>query len=148
VFIDEVIVTTFDMASRDANRDLAASRWRDATNGKVVHSIAEHVVTALNDETAGVLRAALKRAQGAPAGLGPILSYRSVVTALALDLLTDRLPREPGQKNAIRIAMQVLHATVTDSVIHDRGPLQPGTRTMIDELGSLVARHLKLTVVR
>jgi AcrR family transcriptional regulator len=144
VFIDEVIVTTFDMASRDANRDLAASRWRDATNDKVVHAIAEHVVTALNDEAAGVMRAALKRAQGAPAALGAILSYRSVVTNLAVDLLTDRLPRERGQKKTIRIAMQVLHATVTDSVIHDRGPLQPGTRTMIDELGYLVARHLEL----
>jgi hypothetical protein len=148
VFIDEVIVTTFDMASRDANRDLAASRWRDATNGKVVHVIAEHVVTALNDEAAGVLRAALKRGQGAAAALGPVLSYRSVVTGLALTLLSDRLPRESGPKNAIRIAMQVLHATVTDSVIHDRGPLRAGTRVMIDELSYLVARYLKLTVTR
>jgi AcrR family transcriptional regulator len=127
VLVDEVIITTFGITSESASLDLAPRRWRDATSGKIVRAIVEHVVTRMNDETAGVTRAALKRAQEAAAALQPILSYRSVVTDLAVELLAHRVPREKQRKNVVRVAVQVLHATVMDSLIHDRGPLHVGS---------------------
>jgi AcrR family transcriptional regulator len=146
IFLDQVIVDTFDVASEAAKTDLAPERWRNAASGRVVRAITEHVVKTMNDETAGVMRAALKRAQAVPAALDPILSYRSVTTDLAVALLAQRVPPELRRKNAVRIALQILHATVMDSLLQDQGPLHGGTRIMVDELSGIVAQHLKLPV--
>jgi len=144
IFLDQVIVDTFDVASEAARTDLSPERWRNAASGRVVRAITEHVVKTMNDEAAGVMRAALKRAQGVPAALDPILSYRSVTADLAVALLAHRVPLQLRRKNAVRVALQILHATVIDSLIQDQGPLHGGTQTMIDELTCMVAQHLKL----
>jgi AcrR family transcriptional regulator len=144
IFLDQVIADTFGTASEAAKNELAPDRWRDAASGRVVRAITEHVVKAMNDEAAGVMRAALKRAQGVPAAFDPILSYRSVTADLAVALLAHRVPPELRRKNAVRVALQILHATVMDSLIQDQGPLHSGTRIMVDELSHTVARHLKL----
>jgi hypothetical protein len=102
----------------------------------------------MTDENAGVMLAALKRAQGVPAALEPVISYRSLISDLALALLAHRVPSDLSRKNAVRVAVQILHATVIDSLIQDQGPLHGGTQTMIDELSDIIARHLGLAVGR
>jgi AcrR family transcriptional regulator len=145
-FLNEVIVTTFDSAMWIANRELDPSRWRSASAPEVVRRIVKHVVTTMSGETAGVMRTALKRALAVPSVLEPVLSYRVAVTDRAVAVLVDRLTRATEPEKSIRIAMQTVHATVMDALLHDRGPLRSGSHRMIDGLSHMMMRLLELRI--
>jgi AcrR family transcriptional regulator len=143
-FLSEVIDDTFEGASKLAARDLKLENWRSKSNSAVAHGIATYLVEAMTEETAGVMRAALKMALSDRRALEPVLSYRSVVTNHAVTLIADRAPSGTDATEQARISMQVLHAAVTDMLLHTRGPLRAGSATTIDELSELMIRHLGL----
>ena len=143
-YLNEVIINTFDAASAAAERELDPRRWQDASHADVVRQIVRHVVTTMRDETAGAARAALKRARVDSSACEPLFSYRSLVTERAVSLLTPRLPKSIGPRETIRTVMQIIHATVADSLLHDKGPLRCGTPPMINELYGFARRRLGL----
>jgi AcrR family transcriptional regulator len=147
VFLNEVVVTTFDSAIWIAERELDANQWRSASAPEVVRQIVKHVVTAMSGEMAGVMRTAIKRGLATPSTLEPVLSYRAAVTGRAVALLVDRLARAAEPEKSVRVVMQMVHATVLDALLHDRGPLHSGSRRMIDELSHMMMRFLELRVV-
>jgi AcrR family transcriptional regulator len=141
-YLINVIISTFDAASAAAERELDPRRWRDASNVAVVHQIVYHVVNTMRDETAGAARAALKRASVDPSACEPLFSYRSIVTEHAISLLEPRLPKSIGPRETIRTVMQIVHATVADSLFQNGGPLRSGSPLMINELSELARRRL------
>jgi AcrR family transcriptional regulator len=145
-FLKEVIVTTCDSATWNAERNLDGNRWRSASAPEVVRQIIKHVVTAMSGEMAGVMRTAIKRGLATPSVLEPVLSYRAAVTDHAVALLEDRLTRAAEPEKSIRMVMQLVHAAVLDALLHDRGPLRGGSHRMIDELSHMMMRCLELRV--
>ena len=107
-----------------------------------MQQIVRHVVTTMRDETAGVARSALKIANADSTVFKPVLSYRSKVTERAISLLAGRLPKSSDPRVAIRTVMQIIHATVADSLLHNQGPLNIRIPLMIAELSAFARRRL------
>jgi AcrR family transcriptional regulator len=143
-YLKALIDSTFDFASAVAERELDPRRWSDAPNTEVVQQIVRHVVTTMRDETAGVARSALKRATADSTVFKPLLSYRSKVTEQAISLLERRMPKSSEPHVAIRTVMQIIHATVADSLLHNQGPLDTKTPLMIAELSAFARRRLNI----
>jgi AcrR family transcriptional regulator len=142
-FLGEVIRETFDTATATARRELEAENWRAASDEAVLKGIATHVVSMMSEECAGVMRAALKRGLADPSAFEPVLSYRCAVTDSAVALVGNRVSGDRKIAAQIRALMQVLHATVTDTILHNRGPLRPRSKATVDLLTDLMAAHLR-----
>lgn len=142
-FLHFVISSRFRNATDAINRDITAKETRKESAQKIVRCIVEHVVERLSSRTAaGVTRAALKLATTKPEALEPLLRYRSAVTERAVELLDD-LPAR-----SVRMTMQTVLATVTDSVLQNAGPLRAGSARMVDALSDLMIVNLGLMRTR
>jgi AcrR family transcriptional regulator len=140
-YLINLITGTFDAASTAAAQELDPRRCWDASNAEVVQQIIHHAVTTMRGETAGVARAAYRRASDATL-FEPMLSYRNVVTKRAILLLEPRLPKSAKPRETVRAVMQIVHAAIADSLLQDKGPLHSGSRIMMNELSELVRRRL------
>jgi len=143
-FLRTLISSTFDTSTRAADRDLDADHWRNASGAAVARAIVRHVVAQARGENAGVWRTAVKLGRTDPAALRALLTYRDGVADKATALLSHHLPKRSGAEKSIRAAMQIVHGTVMDAVLHPQGPLPLDGDAMIDALTNVMIGHLSL----
>ena len=144
-YLYELIAVTFRTLAYEANLVLDGKRQRSNSADDVALHIMTYLVTALAARrTAGILRAASKLSASKPATLTLFQEYRSFVTERAIALLKpyfagrDRTP-------AIRAAMQMAFATITDAIlVNSDAPLKSGSAGMIHTLTKTLAGHIGL----
>jgi AcrR family transcriptional regulator len=92
-------------------------------------------------KAAGVIRAGIKLSTVKPDTAELFEDYRHTVTDKAVALLAPKFPKTNTQ--AIRIAVQIVMATVTDAVLQKKpGPMLAGTQRMDQALTEIVAGYL------
>lgn len=113
---------------------------RDASS--MVKQIVSHVVQRMTTrKTAGVIRSAMKLAPTHPFTLELFEDYRAAATQYAVKVLLPHV--DEGGAPRIRVAMQIVLATVTDSILQKKpGPLQVGSSRMIAALSNVMCGYL------
>jgi AcrR family transcriptional regulator len=114
--------------------------WGDASS--MVEQIVSHVVQRMTTrKTAGVIRSAMKLAPTHSHTLELFEDYRAAVTQYAVTMLLPHVGE--GGAPRIRVAMQIVLATVTDSILQKKpGPLQAGSSRMIAALSNVMCGYL------
>jgi AcrR family transcriptional regulator len=144
-YLYHLIADAFRSMRRDAKLVLDGSRWRRESAAYVAKQIVIHVVAKMTTpRAAGVIRAAVKLATGTPHASDLFEEYRSDVTELAIGLLRPRLRAASPQ--TIRIAMQIIFATVTDAILQKQpGPMRAGGKRMTEALTNVFLGYLGLS---
>src|SRR5665213_473995 len=138
----------FRAACNAARRELASGQWHRASAERTVRGIVKHIVTVMGQpKTAGLTRAAFKRAPQMTHILQPIQDYRKAVTECARELLGSHL-RDRQSPRHIDAAIQIVFATVINAALEKSGPLRAGSETMIDALGDMTLRYLQFSGAR
>lgn len=143
-FLTMLVQSACNSAALAADRVLDPAQWEGASGATVAGAIVRHVVGQARGESAGVLRTAVKLGRTDPAALRALLSYRDKVTDKATALLSHHLPKRSGAEKSIRAALQIVHGTVMDAVLHQQGPLQLDGDAMVDALRNVMIGHLGL----
>jgi AcrR family transcriptional regulator len=140
LFIDALIADAFHAALGELAPPDDAPKGQTAARIATVRFIVDSVLN-VAQQNAGALRAAIKRSHIAPAALAPVLAYRQAVTDQAVHRLVPRLcGANPEQ--AVRVAMQVLHATVTDACLCPEKILPVHSTVLLDQLVHMIAQYL------
>ncbi|HXJ01394.1 MAG TPA: TetR/AcrR family transcriptional regulator [Micropepsaceae bacterium] len=136
-YLYQLIASAFHTLTDDANLVLDKARWPRASDSVVAHHIVSYVVTKLASKRAsGVIRATIKLATVRPATLDLFRDYRNAVTERAVFLLA---PRAGDRSSAVRAAMQIVFATVTDGLLQNGNmPLKANSKRMVDALTGVI----------
>ena len=142
-YLYHVVAAGFHSMSDAAKSELEASRWKQLSAASRVKLIVEHTVSSMTSpRAAGIVRAAVKLATINPLAMELFEDYRKVVSDQAVGLLACRIP---GSAGAVRIATQIVFATVTDAVLQKRpGPMSAGSERMASALTNVVSGYLGL----
>lgn len=113
---------------------------RDATS--MVKQIVSYVVQRMTTRrAAGVIRSAMKLAPTHPFTLELFEDHRAAATQYAVKVLLPHVGE--GGAPRIRVAMQIVLATVTDSILQKKpGPLQAGSSRMTATLSNIMCGYL------
>jgi AcrR family transcriptional regulator len=131
--------------SRERQRlehELARHAWQHQPIAAVTRAIVDAMMRGLHGPGAGVVRTALKRGYLDRGRLGPLLDYRAAVADQAVALLAPRLTHIKKPQHAIRAAMQMAEATALDALLHEKGPLRPGSSQMAATLSAMLCGML------
>lgn len=139
-FIDALIAEAFHGALAELDPPDDQSKGQKAALSTSVRAIVSAVLK-VGQQTPGALRAGLKRSQVAPGALAPVLAYRQAVTDQALQGLVPYVQGDAPEQ-AVRVAMQVLHATVTDASLHQETGLSVTSPVLLDQLVHMITQHL------
>lgn len=143
-FLRVAIASAFGSLAEEAKRELAPSRWQDASATQIVNGIVVHIIGQLSrPRTAGVTKAAIKLSMTHPDAIEPFIRYRACVADCAADLLVPKLSRR-GVAGAVRAAVQMTFGVVIDAILQDGGPLRVGSRQMVASLSAVMAGFLDL----
>ncbi len=142
-YLYRVIAHAFNNMADRAKLALDLNGLRRASTKAIVRQIVSHMISQMTaPRAAGVIRATLKLATVKPLALEPFEDYRSTVTDLSVDLLSDKLRQPPA---SIRIAMQIVLGTITDAVLQKHpGPMNAGSARMVDALTNVLLGYLGL----
>ncbi len=142
-FLYHLIASTFRNLTEDAERVLAPVQGPKESGDQITRKIVGYIVGRLADRrTAGVIRATMKLAPQRPTVLELFQDYRTSVTDRAITLLSPKLD---GQTRPIRIAMQIVFATVTDAILQGKaGPMPLGSSRMTETLSDIMTGYLGL----
>lgn len=115
-FLRFLIGERFRQASDIAGRELSGGALNGLEFSQAARKIVEQVSSQLSEEqTAGIVRAAVKLGFADPNARKPFDDYRNVVTDRALELLAPHIER--GGEEAIREAMQIVLGSLTDALL-------------------------------
>ena len=133
----------FRSMQASAARELDAGAWKHLSVASRVERIVDHTLSKMtNPRAAGVIRATMKLATVRPSAMGHFEGYRGALSDLAVAMLSSKLPRTTSPQ-AIRVAMQVVLATVTDSVLQKQpGPMVAGSARMKAALTHIMLGYL------
>jgi AcrR family transcriptional regulator len=143
-YLYHAVAAGFRSMSDAARSELEGSRWRQLSAASRVKLIVEHTVSKMaNPRAAGIIRATVKLATINPHAMDLFEDYRKVVSDQAVNLLAGKVP---GSAGAVRIAMQIVLATVTDAILQRRpGPMSAGSARMTSALTNVVSGYLGLS---
>jgi AcrR family transcriptional regulator len=143
-YLYRTIAQAFGYMTEDANRVLDGGRMGSESGATVAKRIVSHVTSQMTaPRAAGVIRATMKLSTVKPLALKPFENYRMTVTDHAVKLLTGRSRQVSA--GAVRIGMQVVLGTVTDSIMQKSpGPMNAGSGRMTAALTSTLLGYLGL----
>jgi AcrR family transcriptional regulator len=96
----------------------------------------------------GIIRATMKLATIRPAAIERFADYRKIISDCAVMMLESNL-KERNSSETIRAVMQVVLATITDSVLQQKpGPLSAGSDRMKAALGNIILGYTGIAKVR
>ena len=119
-------------------------QWQHQPAAVVTRAIVDEMIRNLHGYGAGVVRAALKRGHCDRTELEPLQRYRTALADRAVALLAERVDLKKPER-AVRAAMQMAEATALDALLHERGPLRPGSWRMAATLSAMMLGMLALT---
>jgi AcrR family transcriptional regulator len=128
-FLSFLIRERLGQAHEAAERDLSLERVGSASLESRVALVVEHQLKALHGPMGGVVRAC-SRSGGRD--LEPLRSYRDTVSNQAVLLLCSELGAT--MERDVRAAVQMLHASLIDMLIHENGALRRGRRRTVETL--------------
>jgi hypothetical protein len=106
----------------------------------------DHIVSEMTaPSAAGVIRATIKLATIRPEAVKKFEEYRTTVSNHAIAILHNRLSKGIS-RDTIRVAVQIVMATVTDSVLQENpGPMSAGSRRMKSALANVFVGYLGIS---
>lgn len=143
-FLNSVIDQHVFSARNFMERVLSRARWDGRSAWTVTRAIVEQMMRDLQGPGAGVVRAALKRGYLKRDRLELLESYRGALADCAVTLLVPRAKHLRRAKRTVRDSVQMATATVLDALLHERGPLRPGSLRMADALSMMMLDALGL----
>jgi AcrR family transcriptional regulator len=141
-FLRRLSGATFHTLREDAAAFLDSAQWRRENTEHIISQIVHHIVSRMTTRrAAGVIRAAVKLGATDTLTREFFEDYRKDATEHVVKLLVPRL--RYGGAARVRIAMQIIFATVTDAILHKKpGPIQAGSTRMIDALSNIMCGYL------
>jgi AcrR family transcriptional regulator len=143
-FLGSVVAIRFSDIHQRMEARLDPKRWQHLSAAAVSHAIVTEMMQNLHGYGAGVVRAALKQGHFDRAKLEPLRRYRTALADRAVALLAKHGDRKKPE-HAVRAAVQIAEATALDALLHDRGPLRPGSRRMAATLSAMMLSVLEPT---
>ena len=136
-FLDFIIRETFRQAEKRAENTLSENAAIKTSFEKSSRKIADYFSEKFSDvEFAGVIRSAIKLGFSDPKSRAPFDEYREIVTERVIEILAPHLRR--GGAVQVREAMQAVLGILTDTVISESPPMEPGTRRMNEALSGVI----------
>lgn len=147
-FLDFLTRETFRQAEKRAENTLSENAAIKTSLEKSTQKIAAYFSEKFSDaEFSGVIRTAIKLGFSDSKSRAPFDEYREAVTESVIEVLAPHLRR--GGEARAREAMQAVIGILTDAVISESPPMQPGTRRMNEALSGVIVeiagRHGKLS---
>ena len=141
-FLHRLAGEVFRSLREDVNTFPSRLLWPRRDASSMVEQIVSHVVQRMTTRrAAGVIRSAMKLAPTHPHTLELFEDYRAAVTQYAVKVLLPHVGE--GGAPRIRVAMQIVLATVTDAILQKRpGPLQAGSSRMVAALSNVICGYL------
>lgn len=144
-FLYHLIGATFRSMGETIKLELAANRRGQLSASNQVNHVVDHIVSNMTSpRAAGVIRATMKLATVRPDTIQLFEDYRKTVSNLSVSLLSPKLSKTlPG---AIRIAIQIVVATVTDAILQKQpGPMAAGSKRMKQALTNMTLGCLRVS---
>jgi AcrR family transcriptional regulator len=135
-FLKYVVSSTFRTATNNVSRQLATGASPRRPLKDTARHIVEYVAEQLTaPKMAGVTRAALKLGTSHPEAMEPLNEYRAAVAAGAVNLIRS--------KRRVPAAIQMMLATIFDSLTQDAGPLRAGGSRMVRALEESMVAYIE-----
>ena len=136
-FLDFLIRETFCQAEKRAENTLSENAAIKTSLEKSTQKITDYFSEKFSDaEFSGVIRTAIKLGFSDSKSRAPFDEYREAVTERAIEVLAPLLRR--GGESDVREAMQAVIGILTDAVISELPPMEPGTRRMNEMLSVVI----------
>lgn len=145
VYLYHLLADAFRSMRENAKLVLDGRRWPRESAAFVAKQIVAHVVAKMTTpRAAGVIRATIKLATVKPVTIELFEEYRTEITDLSIALLSPKL--RAASPRAIRVAMQIILAAITDAVLQKRaGPMSAGSARMTEVLTNVLLGYLGLS---
>lgn len=136
-FLDFLIRETFRQAEKRAENMLSENAAIKTSLEKSTQKIAVYFSEKFCDaEFSGIIRATIKLGFSDSKSRAPFDEYREAVTERAIEVLAPHLRR--GGEARVREAMQAVIGILTDAVISESPPMEPGTTRMNEALSGAI----------
>ena len=136
-FLDFIIRETFRQAKKRAENTLSENAVIKTGPKKITQKIAVYFSEKFSDaEFSGIIRAAIKLGFSDPKSRAPFDEYREAVTVFVIEMLAPHMRR--GGESDVRESMQAVIGILTDAVISESPPMEPGTRRMNEALSGII----------
>jgi AcrR family transcriptional regulator len=136
-FLSFLIRERLGQAREAAERDLGLEGMGSASLETRAAFIVEHQLKALHGPMGGVVRACVR---GGGRDLDALRSYRDAISNQAVRLLCSELGAT--MERDVRAAVQILHASLIDMLIHEDGALRRGWRQSVEALTQTLQSYL------
>jgi AcrR family transcriptional regulator len=141
-FVSFLIRERLSQARDAAERDFSSERVGAVSLEHRAALIVEHQLKALHGPTGGVVRACIKSGGN---DLVELRAYRDTVSNQAVLLLCSELGAT--MERDVRAAVQILHASLIDMLIHEEGALRCGRRRTAEALTQTLQGYLGLCIM-
>lgn len=141
-FLSFLIRERLGQARDAAVKDLSLERMRSASLETRAARIVEHQLKALHGPMGGVVRACFKSGGKT---IEELRAYRDTVSNQAVVLLCSELGG--AMASDVRAAVQMLHASLIDMLMHEDGALRRGSRRTLDALTQTLQGYLGLGIM-
>jgi AcrR family transcriptional regulator len=128
-FLSFLIRERLSQARDAAERDLSLERAGSASLESRAAFIVEHQLKAMHGPMGGVVRTCLR---SGGKDLAELRAYRDTVSHQAVLLLCSKLGAT--MQHDVQAAVQMLHASLIDMLIHESGALRRGRRRTVEAL--------------